>query len=78
MLMTLILILYTHACIYMLQPWMMDLQGIFGSAIVFALISVVAGMRGPLFVAASNPLQLVLVGISAGSMLLDEVLHLGK
>lgn len=34
-------------------------------------------MRGPLFVSIFNPLMLVLVAL-AGSMVLDEKLHLGR
>ncbi|XP_031389680.1 WAT1-related protein At1g25270-like [Punica granatum] len=51
--------------------------GIIGSGVCITLITWCVRMRGPLFVSIFNPLMLVLVAL-AGSMVLDEKLHLGS
>lgn len=43
---------------------------------MFTLVAWCVRMRGPLFVSVFNPLLLVMVGI-AGSILLEETLHVG-
>lgn len=48
-----------------------------GSGLVFAFVSWCVQMRGPLFVSAFNPVMPVLVAI-AGSLVLNESLHLGR
>ncbi|XP_058008005.1 WAT1-related protein At1g25270-like isoform X3 [Hevea brasiliensis] len=53
------------------------LQGIVTSGLVVTLIAWCVRIRGPVFVASFNPLSLVLVAI-AGSLLLEEKLHLGS
>lgn len=53
------------------------MQGILASGIMWAFIMSCVRMRGPLFVSVFNPLLLVLVAL-AGSLLLDEKLHLGR
>ncbi|CAI9786221.1 unnamed protein product [Fraxinus pennsylvanica] len=50
--------------------------GIFGSGVMFTLVAWCVRMRGPLFVSVFNPLMLLLVAL-AGSLLLNEKLHLG-
>ncbi|XP_022876378.1 WAT1-related protein At1g68170-like isoform X2 [Olea europaea var. sylvestris] len=50
--------------------------GIFGSGVMFTLVAWCVRMRGPLFVSIFNPLMLLLVAL-AGSLLLNEKLHLG-
>ncbi|KAH6827167.1 hypothetical protein C2S53_019230 [Perilla frutescens var. hirtella] len=52
-------------------------MGIFASGIMWVFTMVCVRMRGPLFVSVFNPLLLVLVAI-AGSLLLNEKLHLGS
>lgn len=47
------------------------------SGMMFTFVAWCIRMRGPLFVSIFNPLMLVLVAI-AGSMVLDEHLHLGR
>lgn len=61
----------TQCCILLLA------QGIIGSGVSITLITWCVRMRGPLFVSVFNPLMLVLVAL-AGSMILDEKLHLGR
>ncbi|OVA16861.1 Drug/metabolite transporter [Macleaya cordata] len=51
--------------------------GILASGLMVTLIAWCVHVRGPLFVSIFNPLMLVLVAI-AGSILLDEKLHLGS
>ncbi|KAF2293730.1 hypothetical protein GH714_004366 [Hevea brasiliensis] len=51
--------------------------GIVTSGLVVTLIAWCVRIRGPVFVASFNPLSLVLVAI-AGSLLLEEKLHLGR
>lgn len=51
-------------------------QGILGSGVMFTLVAWCVRMRGPLFVSVFNPLLLVIVAI-AGSLLLQEKLHVG-
>ena len=53
------------------------LQGVIGSGLMAALMTWVARVRGPLFVSSFYPLFLVIVAI-AGSVMLDELLHLGR
>ncbi|KAJ7968122.1 WAT1-related protein [Quillaja saponaria] len=53
------------------------IQGIVASGLVWILIAWCVRMKGPLFVSIFNPLLLVLVSI-AGSLVLDETLHLGS
>ncbi|KAF7126860.1 hypothetical protein RHSIM_Rhsim11G0114200 [Rhododendron simsii] len=50
--------------------------GIFASGAMFIVTAWCVQMRGPLFVSIFSPLMLVLVAI-AGSLVLDEKLHLG-
>ncbi|GER47164.1 nodulin MtN21 /EamA-like transporter family protein [Striga asiatica] len=50
--------------------------GVLGSGVMFTFVAWCVRMRGPLFVSIFNPLLLVLVAI-AGSLLLEEKLHLG-
>ncbi|XP_052204124.1 WAT1-related protein At1g25270-like [Diospyros lotus] len=52
-------------------------SGIVASGVMLTFIAWCVQMRGPLFVSVFNPLMLVLVAI-AGSLLLDEKLHLGS
>ncbi|KAK6121311.1 hypothetical protein DH2020_044962 [Rehmannia glutinosa] len=52
-------------------------MGILASGIMWAFIMSCVRMRGPLFVSVFNPLLLVLVAL-AGSLLLNEKLHLGS
>ncbi|KAL3635294.1 hypothetical protein CASFOL_019841 [Castilleja foliolosa] len=52
-------------------------MGIVASGIMWVFIMSCVNMRGPLFVSVFNPLLLVLVAL-AGSLLLDEKLHLGS
>ncbi|THG21316.1 WAT1-related protein At1g25270-like [Camellia sinensis] len=52
-------------------------SGIVASGVTFTLMAWCVQMRGPLFVSVFSPLMLVLVAI-AGSLLLDEKLHLGS
>lgn len=47
------------------------------SGLMFTFIACCVQMRGPLFVSAFNPLMLLLVAI-AGSLVLNESLHLGR
>ncbi|XP_059653384.1 WAT1-related protein At1g68170-like [Cornus florida] len=51
--------------------------GIVASGLMVTLIAWCVRMRGPLFVSVFNPLMLILVAI-AGSLVLDEKLHLGS
>jgi hypothetical protein len=55
----------------------MLMQGIVASGLVIVVISWCIKMRGPIFTSAFNPLQLLLVAISA-YLLLDEKLYLGR
>jgi len=55
----------------------MIMQGIVASGLVIVVISWCIKMRGPIFASAFNPLQLLLVAISA-YLLLDEKLYLGR
>lgn len=48
-----------------------------GSGLMMVCSMCCVRMRGPLFVSIFNPLLLVLVAI-AGSLLLNEKLHLGR
>ncbi|KAL3843734.1 hypothetical protein ACJIZ3_001137 [Penstemon smallii] len=50
--------------------------GILGSGLMFTLVAWCVRMRGPLFVSIFNPLLLVMVA-TAGSLVLEEKLHLG-
>ncbi|KAF8019988.1 hypothetical protein BT93_G0623 [Corymbia citriodora subsp. variegata] len=52
-------------------------SGIVASGLCYALIAWCVRMRGPVFVSVFNPLMLVTVAL-AGSMVLDEKLHLGS
>ncbi|EYU35419.1 hypothetical protein MIMGU_mgv1a008496mg [Erythranthe guttata] len=52
-------------------------MGIVASGLMWAFIMSCVRMRGPLFVSVFNPLLLVLVAL-AGSLLLNEKLHLGS
>uniref|UniRef100_A0A5B6YH78 WAT1-related protein n=1 Tax=Davidia involucrata TaxID=16924 RepID=A0A5B6YH78_DAVIN len=52
-------------------------NGIVGTGVMLPLMAWCVQMRGPLFVSVFNPLMLILVAI-AGSLLLDEKLHLGS
>ncbi|KAL3814449.1 hypothetical protein ACJIZ3_015717 [Penstemon smallii] len=52
-------------------------MGILGSGIVWGFTMASVRMRGPLFVSVFNPFMLVLVAL-AGSLLLNEKLHLGS
>ncbi|KAK4476869.1 hypothetical protein RD792_016033, partial [Penstemon davidsonii] len=52
-------------------------MGILGSGIVWGFTMASVRMKGPLFVSVFNPLMLVLVAL-AGSLLLNEKLHLGS
>ncbi|XP_030515992.2 WAT1-related protein At1g68170-like [Rhodamnia argentea] len=52
-------------------------SGIVGSGLCYTLITWCVRMRGPVFVSVFNPLMLVTVAL-AGSMVLDEKLHLGS
>ncbi|KAI6678646.1 hypothetical protein NL676_039442 [Syzygium grande] len=52
-------------------------SGIVGSGLCYTLIAWCVRMRGPVFVSVFNPLLLVTVAL-AGSMVLDEKLHLGS
>lgn len=52
------------------------LQGIVASGVTVALISWCVRMRGPMFVSVFSPLILLLLAI-AGSLFLEEKLHLG-
>ncbi|XP_048135574.1 WAT1-related protein At1g68170-like [Rhodamnia argentea] len=52
-------------------------SGIFASGLCYTLIAWCVRMRGPVFVSVFNPLMLVTVAL-AGSMVLDEKLHLGS
>lgn len=51
--------------------------GILGSALLVFLVSWGVHLRGPLYASIFNPLGLVFVAI-AGSLLLNEKLHLGS
>ncbi|OMO92042.1 Drug/metabolite transporter [Corchorus olitorius] len=51
--------------------------GITGSAIMIFLVSWAVRLKGPLYASVFNPLGLVFVAI-AGSLMLDEKLHLGS
>jgi hypothetical protein len=53
------------------------MQGIVGSGIVIVAIAWCIKMRGPIFASIFNPLQLLLVAISA-YLLLNEKLYLGR
>ncbi|GAU39382.1 hypothetical protein TSUD_370410 [Trifolium subterraneum] len=59
------------------QCKLMLMQGIVGSGIVIVVIAWCIKMRGPIFASTFNPLQLLLVAISA-YLLLDEKLYLGS
>ncbi|KAI6678641.1 hypothetical protein NL676_039437 [Syzygium grande] len=52
-------------------------SGIVGAGLCFTLMAWCVRMRGPVFVSVFNPLMLVTVAL-AGSMVLDEKLHLGS
>ncbi|KAF8019985.1 hypothetical protein BT93_G0621 [Corymbia citriodora subsp. variegata] len=52
-------------------------SGIVASGLCYTLITWCVRMRGPVFVSVFNPLMLVTVAL-AGSMVLDEKLHLGS
>ncbi|KAI3424663.1 WAT1-related protein [Psidium guajava] len=52
-------------------------SGIVASGLCYTLIAWCVRMRGPVFVSVFNPLMLVTVAL-AGSMVLDEKLHLGS
>lgn len=47
------------------------------SGVSFTMAAWCVQKRGPIFVSAFNPLTLV-VGVIAASLLLDEMLHLGR
>lgn len=47
------------------------------SGVTFTMAAWCVQKRGPIFVSAFNPLTLV-VGVIAASLLLDEMLHLGR
>ena len=53
------------------------LQGTVASGIMITVTMWCVRMRGPLFVSVFSPLMLILVAI-AGSLFLDEKLHLGR
>lgn len=53
------------------------LQGVIGSGLMIALMAWVARMRGALFISSFYPLLLIIVAI-VGSLMLDELLHLGR
>nr|GMD08853.1 WAT1-related protein At1g25270-like [Ipomoea batatas]GMD10065.1 WAT1-related protein At1g25270-like [Ipomoea batatas] len=50
--------------------------GIVGSGLMFSLIAWCVRKKGPVFVSIFNPLMLIMVAI-AGSLFLDEKIHLG-
>ncbi|KAA8536507.1 hypothetical protein F0562_028985 [Nyssa sinensis] len=52
------------------------IQGILASGLMYTLTAWCVRMRGPLFASIFSPLMLILVAI-AGSLVLDEKLHLG-
>ncbi|RVW24761.1 WAT1-related protein [Vitis vinifera] len=51
--------------------------GVIGSGLMIALMAWVARMRGALFISSFYPLLLIIVAI-VGSLMLDELLHLGR
>ncbi|CAL5329686.1 unnamed protein product [Camellia sinensis] len=53
------------------------MRGIVACGVTFTLMAWCVQIKGPLFVSIFSPLLLVLVAI-AGSLLLDEKLHLGR
>ena len=53
------------------------LQGVVASGLMVALMAWVARRRGALFIASFHPLLLIIVAL-AGSLMLDEKLHLGR
>ncbi|CAH8329833.1 unnamed protein product [Eruca vesicaria subsp. sativa] len=60
-----------------IRLWTVAYSGTVGTALVVALMSISARLRGPLFVAVFNPLLLVIVAL-AGNLFLDEKLYLGS
>uniref|UniRef100_A0A0A0LID6 WAT1-related protein n=1 Tax=Cucumis sativus TaxID=3659 RepID=A0A0A0LID6_CUCSA len=53
------------------------MQGIVGSGAMVTVMAWCVRMRGPLYVSVFSPLMLLIVAI-AGSLFLDEKLHLGS
>ncbi|KAL6345979.1 hypothetical protein AAG906_025259 [Vitis piasezkii] len=53
------------------------ITGVIGSGLMIALMAWVARMRGALFISSFYPLLLIIVAI-VGSLMLDELLHLGS
>ena len=53
------------------------MQGIVGSGAMVTVMAWCVRMRGPLYVSVFSPLMLLIVAI-AGSLFLDEKLHLGR
>ncbi|KAI6678637.1 hypothetical protein NL676_039433 [Syzygium grande] len=59
------------------RPCFFICLGVVGSGLGYTLMAWCIRVRGPVFVSAFNPLMLVIVAL-AGSMVLDEKLHLGS
>lgn len=53
------------------------MQGIICSGVAYYIQGAVMQIKGPVFVTAFNPLQMVLVAI-LGSFILHEILYLGR
>lgn len=72
-------ILYVECMFFMIYMffYVECVQGVLASGVMFTLVAWCIRMRGPLFVSVFNPLMLVLVAI-AGSLVLNEHLHLGR
>ncbi|CAN8291357.1 unnamed protein product [Cochlearia groenlandica] len=60
-----------------IRLWTVAYSGAIGTALVVTLMAISSRLRGPLFVAAFNPLLLIIVAL-AGAFFLDEKLYLGS
>ncbi|ESQ34195.1 hypothetical protein EUTSA_v10009731mg, partial [Eutrema salsugineum] len=60
-----------------IRLWTIAYSGTMGTALVVTLMAISSRLRGPLFVAAFNPLLLIIVAL-AGALFLDEKLYLGS
>ncbi|XP_010499133.1 PREDICTED: WAT1-related protein At1g68170-like isoform X3 [Camelina sativa] len=60
-----------------IRLWTAAFSGTIGTALIVTLTAICARLKGPLFVAAFNPLMLVIVAL-AGALFLDEMLYLGS
>ncbi|XP_024008007.1 WAT1-related protein At1g68170 [Eutrema salsugineum] len=60
-----------------IRLWTVAYSGTLGTALIVTLTAISLRLRGPLFVAAFNPLMLIIVAL-AGTLFLDEMLYLGS